>query len=374
MKENLLSPSQKRILSIAITFASLFAIVTFISITLTNLGATLHHFNKVIWPLVIASILAFVLRPIIEYSKKHFKLSPILSILLLYCILLIAITIFLIFTIPLLIEQSITLIKFLPKLYASTFAFFEAKFPSLATGLKDKINHFTFFQDPNVLLEAFYAYIPKVLAVGTNIISLFAWATALAAIPIYLFYILCTECSFLERLEKELSFIKPSWRDDLIFLIGKYIQILEAFFRGQLLIAFTMAVLFGLGFSLIGLQFGLLLGIIIGFLNIIPYLGTIIGLTTVIPIAFFQENGSWVLAILALCVFITVQVIEGYFLTPRIMGKKTGLHPMIIIISLFFWGIAFDSILGMILAIPLTASLIVTWYLVKKKYLSAPLH
>lgn len=374
MKEPLLSPLQKRIVSIAITFAALFAIVTFISLTLTNLGQTLHHFSKVIWPLVIAAILGFVLRPLIKYSEKHLKLSPTLSILLIYFILLIVITTFLFFTIPILVEQSITLIKSIPKLYANIFAYFEFKFPTIAEGLKEKISHLALFKDPNLLLETFYAYVPKVLEVGVNIISFFAWVTALAVIPIYLFYILSKKSSFIERIEEELSFMKPSWRDDVIFLINQYIQILEAFFRGQLLIALIMAALYAIGLSLIGLQFALLLGFFIGLLNVVPYLGIIIGLITVIPIAFFQENGSWILALMATGVFVGVQNIEGYFLTPKIMGKRTGLHPMVIIISLFFWGIAFDSILGMILAIPLTASLMVTWYLVKRKYLSPLCH
>ena len=66
-------------------------------------------------------------------------------------------------------------------------------------------------------------------------------------------------------------------------------------------------------------------------------------------------------AALALCVFVAVQMLEGYFLTPKIMGGKTGLHPTVIIFSVFFWGIALDGILGMILAIPLTAFMAALW-------------
>lgn len=165
--------------------------------------------------------------------------------------------------------------------------------------------------------------------------------------------------------------MKAGWREDVIFLLRKYTEIIESFFRGQLLIGLIMGILFTIGFYAIGLQFALVLGISIGLLNIIPYLGTIIGLCSVIPISFFQEGGSWVLALMSVAVFCLVQVTEAYLLTPKIMGKKTGLHPMVIILSIFFWGTALNGILGMILAIPLTASLVVTWYLLKKKYLSA---
>lgn len=370
MKENLLSNSQKSIVSIAITFLALFTIFSLISMTLMYLGGVLAHFSKIIWPLVIASIGAFLLRPLVDYLEKYFKLSPAISILLLYLLLIATIGGILFFAIPPLLDQLVTFINFIPKLASEILAFFEIKFPATIANLKTKINSLTFFKDPNMLLETFYSYFPKVLEIGTSILSLFGWVTALAAIPIYLFYMLKAKKSFIDHVETELSFIKSSWRDDFIFLLTQYRQILESFFRGQFLIALIMAILFATGFFFIGLEFALLLGISIGLLNIVPYLGTIIGLSTVIPIALFQEKGSWLLVFLALGIFLVVQCIEAYLLTPRIMGKKTGLHPMIIILSIFFWGIALNGILGMILAIPLTASFIVTWYLFKKKYLS----
>ena len=66
-----------------------------------------------------------------------------------------------------------------------------------------------------------------------------------------------------------------------------------------------------------------------------------------------------------------MQTIEGWFLTPKIMGERTGLHPVTIIVAIFFWGTAFDGILGMLLAIPLTAFFVTAWRLAKHKYLPA---
>ena len=73
---------------------------------------------------------------------------------------------------------------------------------------------------------------------------------------------------------------------------------------------------------------------------------------------------------LVLVTFVVVQAVEGYVLTPRIMGEKTGLHPMAIIVAVFFWGAAIQGILGMILAIPLTAFLVVFWRLLRDKYIT----
>ncbi len=69
-----------------------------------------------------------------------------------------------------------------------------------------------------------------------------------------------------------------------------------------------------------------------------------------------------------LIVFAIVQAIEGYLLTPKIMGDRTGLHPVVIIFAIFFWGSAFGGIMGMIVAIPLTAFLVVFWRLARDKY------
>ena len=161
-------------------------------------------------------------------------------------------------------------------------------------------------------------------------------------------------------IREQLSFLKDDWRDDAVFLINEFVGSIVLFFRGQVVIALIMGVLLATGFTLIGLNFGIILGLGIGFLNIIPYLGSIIGIGTVLPLAYFQsDGGSLQLVLFALAVFTAVQMIEGYLLTPRIMGRSTGLHPMVIIIAIFFWGAALDGILGMILAIPLTAFFIV---------------
>jgi predicted PurR-regulated permease PerM len=122
-----------------------------------------------------------------------------------------------------------------------------------------------------------------------------------------------------------------------------------------------MGALYAIGFSVIGIKAALLIGPILGLLNIIPYLGTVVGLLIVLPTAYLQPEGSLQLVALALLVFIIVQTIESGFLTPKIMADHSGLHPALVVISLFFWGIAFGGIIGMLLAVPLTAFIIAIW-------------
>ena len=105
----------------------------------------------------------------------------------------------------------------------------------------------------------------------------------------------------------------------------------------------------------------------LGMLNIVPYLGSMVGLAVALPIAFFQADGGLSTCLLLLVVFAVVQQFEGWFLTPRIMGSRTGLHFMAIVVAILFWGTVFDSVLGLVLAIPLTAFLESLWHLAREK-------
>jgi predicted PurR-regulated permease PerM len=167
-----------------------------------------------------------------------------------------------------------------------------------------------------------------------------------------------------------LPFLKEQTREDVIYLFDQFINILLTFFRGQIVIALAQGVLYAIGFALVGLPYGIVIGIMLGLLNIVPYLGSIVGLGVALPLAFFGEGGSIVLVLLVLVVFGAVQAVEGYFLTPRIMGNRTGLHPALIIFAVFFWGVALNGIMGMMLAVPLTAFAVVFWRLLKKKYIT----
>jgi predicted PurR-regulated permease PerM len=155
----------------------------------------------------------------------------------------------------------------------------------------------------------------------------------------------------------------------VVYLAGEVVDILVACFRGQLVIALLQGVLFALGFALVGLQYGVVQGLLMGVLNLVPYLGSMLGLMITIPVAYLQEGGGLGQVALTLLVFGAVQLIEGYLLTPKIMGDRTGLHPLAIIVAIFFWGTALDGIAGMVLAIPLTAFFVVFWRLAKRKYI-----
>jgi predicted PurR-regulated permease PerM len=207
----------------------------------------------------------------------------------------------------------------------------------------------------------------------TGLLGFFAKMTYLAVIPIYLFYFLSSNRNLIDELEKEISFLSESVKEDVVFLIREFVSILVSFFRGQLLIGLLMGVGYAIGFSISGLKFGITLGLLFGLLNIVPYLGSIVGIVIALLVAYLQpggiaESGEWSVLLGCGVSFVAIQVIESYYLTPKIMGQQTGLHPVVVMVSIFFWGTALGGILGMIFGIPLTAFIIVAWRLLCRKY------
>ena len=197
-------------------------------------------------------------------------------------------------------------------------------------------------------------------------------------LPIYLGYFLVSPVPDGKTAIRFLPFLKPSTQNDIAYLIDEFLSILTAFFRGQIFDSIIQGVLFGLGFMLTGLPFGFLMGFILGLLNIVPYLGNVLGFAIILPVAFFGPDGGFglipdpglVRLIAVLIVFTIVQTLDSYLILPAIQGKRTGLSNIAIIFSLLFWGVLFNGVLGMLLAIPLSAFIVVFWRLLKKKYIA----
>lgn len=384
----MLSPGQRRVVGFALTLFAILGSIALIVGTCVVLGESIGFFSSVLWPLATAGVLALILRPVIEVLERRFKLRRFWAVILLYGVFILAVVGLLIAVLPPLIEQTIAFLTYLPTLWANAVAYVQQHYPAWVELLQKqfaKISGGDTAQtvDPirqlsttlvDQMQALFSEALPSLRAAGGGVIGVTVFFTHLAIIPVYLFFFLLARGEPTSQLPNHLSFVKPSVRDDIVFLVREFVSIIEAFFRGQLVIGLIMGALLALGFTIIGLKFGLFIGLLLGVLNIVPYLGTIIGLAVTLPLAFFQTDGGWKLIGLVLLVKIIVQAIESWILTPKIMGHQTGLHPVAIIVAVFFWGTAFHGVLGMLLAIPLTAFFVIAWRLLRKKYLAvAPL-
>jgi predicted PurR-regulated permease PerM len=170
-------------------------------------------------------------------------------------------------------------------------------------------------------------------------------------VPLFFFYLL----DHYEEMMAELKDLIPfSWRPKFREYAGITTTVFSAYIRGQTLVAICLAGLYMTGFSLIGLKFGLLIGLATGLLSIIPYVGSILGFITAMVISL--ANFNWPTTLGVIGVFIVVQGLEGFVLTPRLVGKSVGLGALATILALIIGGNLF-GIVGMVLAIPVAAVL-----------------
>lgn len=369
----MLNPLQRRLVATALALVATVVIILVVAAVFYFLQSFVSTFSGVLWPLAVAGILALILRPFVQSLETGLKFSRTTSIILLYTIVVSVFIAVSALLLPVLIDQTLSFVDKLPSIWKNIQLGFVERYPQVMEFLEAKLGpeRLSRFQDSlNAHVEKLFRLAaPAAQDLFSRLSGIIKVATGLAIIPVYLFFFLQTDRDPTKDLNEQLSFMKDEWREDLVFLTKEFASSMVAFFRGQIVIGLIMGILLAVGFSIGGISFGIVLGFLVGALNIIPYLGTIVGLATVLPIAYLQPDGGLTLVFIALGVFFAVQLLEGYVLTPRIMGKQTGLHPLTIIIAIFFWGVALNGILGMILAIPLTAFFVVAWRLLKRNYL-----
>ena len=202
--------------------------------------------------------------------------------------------------------------------------------------------------------------LPGVFSVFGGVLNFLLGLLGLAIILLYLIFILG---DYKDIKEGWPTLIPQSYRGRIKGVVEDVRDAMNNYFRAQALIASLVGVLFAFGFWLIGLPLGIVLGIFVGVLNLVPYLQNI----AIVPAVFLgllhslETGGSfWNMLGLIAIVFIVVQVIQDGFLTPKIMGNATGLNPVVILLSLSIWG-KLLGFLGLIIAIPITY-LLVSYY------------
>lgn len=369
-----LGNKQRRASAVAVTLLSVMVMVGAVLFLFIALVRFFAAFDHVFLPLTVAALLALIVRPWYDWLRLRARLPTPLALLVLFLSLILPFLLAIALFGSLIVQQLLEFLERVPDWWREAIAFAEQHRPALRTwfnehpiGLKvrDALESST---GPMAHVLGFIAN--SVLSAGAGMISkavsLFGWFV----MPVYLAFFLLMPKLNVDSLESQLTFLKSETRRDAVFLLREFVNLVVVFFRSQMAIAFIQGVLFAIGFTIAGLRYGAVLGLLLGMLNLIPYLGSVIGLGIGLPMAYFQADGGWSLLGAMLIVFAVVQLFEGYFLTPRIMGDRTGLHPLVIIVAIFFWGSALDGILGMILAIPLTAFLVVFWRLAREKYIT----
>lgn len=189
----------------------------------------------------------------------------------------------------------------------------------------------------------------------SRVASFFGLLAGLALVPVYAFYFLLEKRGIETHWTDYLPVKTSGFKNEMIFIIKSINDHLISFFRGQVLVAIIDGICYTVGFLIIGLPYAVLLGAVAIVLTMIPFLGAIATCAAALVIAFVQF-GDWQHPLLVLAVFAVVQSLEGFVIQPKIMGDRTGLHPLTIIIAVMVGTSVLGGILGGILAIPMTAA------------------
>jgi predicted PurR-regulated permease PerM len=367
-----LGPRQKAATATAVTLGAVMVVLLFAGGLVWGLARFVGAFKDVLLPPMAAGILAMLVRPYYTWLLACCRGKTAGALVLFFLTALVPLALMLWLAGTFVAGQLILVIDELPAMINSITDAAHAHWPQVAAlleryGMAAGLDGAT--GNPgqlaaNALQGALKQVSTSFAGVMRSVSGLLAWAV----LPVYLAFFLMAKPFDPKKIGEFLPFLKEKTRADVIYLFDQFVAILLTFFRGQIIIALAQGGLFAIGFFLVGLPYGLLIGMLLGILNIIPYLGSIAGLAAALPLAYFSDGGV-LRVVLVLAVFGAVQAIEGYVLTPRIMGGRTGLHPALIIFAIFFWGSALGGIPGMMLAVPLTAFAVVFWRLLKRKYI-----
>lgn len=192
-----------------------------------------------------------------------------------------------------------------------------------------------------------------------GVFGIFGTLASLILVPIVLFFFLLEGPAIEAHWKDYLPLPSSPLKDEIASLLLEINNIIIYFFRGQLLVSLVDGAMIALALMVfVHLDFALLIGILVGILGLIPYAGIIICWIPAVLIAAAQF-GDWWHPLLVTFIFLVANNIDGIFVSPRIVGHSVGLHPLTIILSVFTWSILLGGLLGAILAVPLTASLLV---------------
>ena len=251
--------------------------------------------------------------------------------------------------------------------------------PLIPDEASEYISHFVDFEefknrfDSKQIMEYIKEYTPKLMDIASKALLKIFNLISIVFIFLYAFFIML----YYEEINEGFFNLLPlKWRDKTKRVIHDLTNSTSRYFRGQSLVASLVGILFAIGFLIIGLPLAIPLGLFIGLLNMIPYAQFIGVFPTILLCALHSLDTGipfWRLIIFCAMVFAIVQITEDTILTPKIMGKVTGLNPAIILLSLSIGGVLF-GIIGIIMALPL-APMLLNYYqtYVLKKPSVAPL-
>lgn len=326
--------------------------------------------KPILMPFITSLILSYFLNPVVSKLKKKYDItrtaSSIFILLAFYLILLSALFVLL----PIIYKQFLEFASLVPLYFEVVVGSFYPKILDFINNLGFKIDTdaASLFARENLADNAInlsHNFANNLISSTLNIVNIFS---IIFIVPILVFYILKDWDTLITTMQKHLP---KAWAQDIKELSSNIDKTLSSYLRGQFNVCLILGTFYAVGLSLSGLKFGFIIGLLTGFFSFVPYIGMLIGVIIALIVGIFQWGFDLVNYSIVGTIFIVGQLVEGNFLTPRLIGSKIGVHDVWVIFGIFFFG-AWLGFIGVFLAVPLTAviSTITKFFLAKyrKKY------
>lgn len=320
-----------------------------ISITI-GLVILFYVLSKLKWLFIyfsIALMLAYFFDPLYRYLI-HKKVPKVLAIIVVFGIIIALLILTIVFLIPSVISQLNVLYREIPN--------FIENYQNLILSIKPQLSKFINPADVEILLKENLSELQKgilgfsqtIIIYLSNIVSSITFGIVI--IPLILFYLMRDMVIFKENLY---IFVSKGNKKEFKEVLEKIDHIVSGFIRGRIIVCFIVGTLIGIGLYFLNLKFALIIGIVSGIFNFIPYLGPIVGVVLALIFALGQP---WWILLMIVVLFVLVNQLEAIYLNPNILGKELGLHPLTVILSMLICGLLL-GILGILVAVPLAAIL-----------------
>ncbi len=336
-----------------------------IGMSTVGLGLLVYLLAPVLTPFLFAMLLAYLGDPLVDRLQQH--LSRVMAVVVTFLAFTGVVVVSLFVLIPMLETQITVLLQkapgYIERIEQFVFALFEDQLQSKTVVLNlidvEKVIREHWQQAGGVVKGV-------LVALSSSGMVLIAWMVNIVLVPVLTFYLLRDWDDLLMRLR---GLIPRRFEATCVQLIVASNDVLGAFLRGQLLVMVALGGIYSVGLWLIGLEFSVLIGMLAGVVSFVPYLGFVIGILVAGIAVLLQFQEAFQL-VYVLVVFGVGQVVESVVLTPLLVGDRIGLHPVAVIFAILAGGQLF-GFLGVLLALPVAAVLMVLLRYAKQYYINS---
>jgi len=303
--------------------------------------------GDVLLPFIVGGAIAYFLDPVADRLER-LGLSRVAATALISLAALLLVILLVLAVIPTLAAQLTALVNSAPDSAKKLQSFLLERFPDLADSTSTIRQ--TLAKIGAVIQERWAVLAESVLSSALGLISIVLF---IVVVPVVAFYLLLDWDDMVAKIDGML----PLDHAPTVRRLAREIDaVLAGFVRGQVSVCLALGTFYAVALMAAGLQFGLVVGAIAGAITFIPYIGSLVGGTLAIGLALFQFWGDWLQIGIIAAIFAVGQFVEGNILTPRLVGKSVGLHPVWLLFALSAFGTVFGFV-GMLIAVPVAASI-----------------